>query len=59
MEFEVYCDESRPELFTTHSFNQTNFLMIGSLWLPQQLRHDIKRRIKILREKHSVWGKIK
>jgi hypothetical protein len=59
MEFEVYCDESRPELFTSQAVDKNQFLMIGSLWLPQELRRDIKTRIKMLREKHHAWGKIK
>jgi hypothetical protein len=58
MEFEVYCDEAHPDLFT--SANPTaQYLMIGSLWLPADLRDDIKSKIKGLREKHNVWGEIK
>ena len=58
MEFEVYCDEAHPDLFT--SANPTaQYLMIGSLWLPADLRDELKTKIKALREKHSAWGEIK
>ena len=34
MKFEVYCDESRPDLFFNENKTAQQFLMIGSLWLP-------------------------
>lgn len=57
MEFEVYCDESRQDLIAQKKANQ--YFMIGSLWLPAELREDIKLNIKDLREKFSVRGEIK
>lgn len=33
MDFEVYCDENHPELFTSQN-PSADYLMIGSLWLP-------------------------
>lgn len=33
--------------------------MIGSLWLPADLRDEVKRKIRSLREKHNAWGEIK
>ena len=33
--------------------------MIGSLWLPAELRGEIKSRIHALRQRHSAWGEIK
>jgi hypothetical protein len=33
MKFEVYCDETLPDLFTT-AHPKGRYLMIGSLWLP-------------------------
>ncbi|MBU0539892.1 MAG: DUF3800 domain-containing protein [Gammaproteobacteria bacterium] len=58
MDFEVYCDENHPELFT--SKNPTaDYLMIGSLWLPADLREDVKSKIWQLRRQHGIWGEIK
>ncbi len=60
MNFEVYCDENHPELFTSDKNKITaNYLVIGSLWLPADLREDIKDRIKDLRKKHNKWGEVK
>ncbi len=58
MDFEVYCDENHPELFTSQK-PTAQFLMIGSLWLPTSLRDEIKQRIWCLRKKHATWGEIK
>lgn len=57
MDFEVYCDESRQDLIAKKQSGQ--YLMIGSLWLPANLRKNIKLDINKLREKHSTWGEIK
>ena len=58
MQFEVYCDEAFPDLFTSEK-PQGQYLMIGSLWLQSELRDEVKAKIKILREKHNAWGEIK
>lgn len=58
MDFEVYCDECHPELFTS-SKPTVDYLMIGSLWLPDSIREEIKTRIWRLREVHNIWGEIK
>jgi hypothetical protein len=58
MDFEVYCDENHPELFTSKN-PQADYLMIGSLWLPANLRNEVKERISKLRGTHNVWGEIK
>jgi hypothetical protein len=58
MNFEVYCDENHPELFTSDK-PQANYLMIGSLWLPAELRNEIKTRVADLREAYNIWGEIK
>jgi acyl-CoA-binding protein len=59
MEFEVYCDESMPDLFTSKKPGNRRYLMIGSLWLPASLRDEIKEKIGELREKYNTWGEIK
>lgn len=58
MNFEVYCDENHPELFTSQKPN-AQYLMIGSLWLPSELRSEIKQRIWKLREEYGIWGEMK
>jgi hypothetical protein len=58
MDFEVYCDENHPELFTSQK-PSAEYLMIGSLWLPATLRNELKQRIWTLRETHNIWGEIK
>jgi len=58
MDFEVYCDENHPELFSSQK-PTAEYLMIGSLWLPSTLRDEIKKRIWALRETHNIWGEIK
>lgn len=58
MKFEVYCDEAFPDLFTSET-PKARYLMIGSLWLPADLREEVKSKIKLLRERHNAWGEIK
>lgn len=58
MEFEVYCDEALPDLFTSGR-PQGQHLMIGALWLPADLRDEIKAKIKAIRERHAVFGEMK
>ncbi len=58
MKFEVYCDETLPDLFTSEK-PQGRYLMIGSLWLPADMREDVKARIDDLRQRHNVHGEMK
>ena len=58
MRFEVYCDEALPDLFTSRR-PHARHLMIGSLWLPAELRREAKSRIAALRARHGVWGEMK
>ena len=58
MDFEVYCDENHPELFTSTK-PTAKYLMIGSLWLPADIRPDIKAKITKLRQEYNIWGEIK
>ncbi|MEM0984829.1 MAG: DUF3800 domain-containing protein [Pseudomonadota bacterium] len=58
MKFEVYCDETLPDLLTSANPNG-RYLMIGSLWLPVDIRKTAKARIAELRSKHDVYGEIK
>lgn len=56
MKFEVYCDEANPDVLTSAN-PRARYLMIGSLWLPEELRDEIKARIGTLRQRHQAWGK--
>lgn len=58
MKFEVYCDETLPDVFTSERPN-AQYLMIGSLWLPADIREMAKTRIAELRNKHAVHGEMK
>lgn len=58
MKFEVYCDETLPDLFTSAQPG-ARYLMIGSLWLPADLREEVKAKIAGLRQQHDVHGEIK
>ena len=58
MRFEVYCDEANPDVLTSES-PRARYLMIGSLWLPVELRNEIKSRVAALRLRHKAWGEIK
>jgi hypothetical protein len=62
MEFDVYCDESRPELLGS-DHPSDSYVVIGSLWLPRQSRDRVKVAIHELRETHRIgpefkWQKI-
>lgn len=58
MTIAVYCDNAFPDLFTSGK-PKAKYLMIGSLWLPADLRNEVKGKIKVLRERHETWGEIK
>lgn len=59
MKFEVYCDESNPDLFWTQAGERPQYLLFGSLWLNAELRPRIKEQIKSLKAAHSYPGEIK
>lgn len=58
MKFEVYCDESRPDLFAS-SASSAAFMVIGSLWLAGDDRGEFKNAIHNLRDAHRVGGEFK
>lgn len=58
MKFDVYCDESRPDLFASGN-PQAQFMVIGSLWLPTDSRGEIKEAIHALRNKYKIGGEFK
>jgi hypothetical protein len=60
MDFEVYCDESRQEYFSsTLQPREPRFVLIGSLWIEAARRPALKAGIKAMREEHDVHGEFK
>ncbi|MGC1877862.1 MAG: DUF3800 domain-containing protein [Rhabdochlamydiaceae bacterium] len=62
MDFDVFCDESHPDLLASTN-SAANFLLIGSLWMLKTDREIFKQNIHELREKHKIgpefkWGKV-
>lgn len=58
MNIDVYCDETLPDLFTSKQ-PDNKLMLLGSLWIENELREQIKTQIKDLRIKHNCWGEIK
>ena len=58
MRFEVYCDESRPDVFGSHK-TEAPYLVIGSLWFPAERRDSFKADLHELRNRHLVGGEFK
>ena len=58
MDFEVYCDESRPDLLSSKK-PPAKYVVIGSLWLKTQHRDTFKQTIHNLRDKNKVGGEFK
>jgi hypothetical protein len=57
MDLEVYCDESRQQLFAGK--DRIGFVVLGSVWLETARREDLKARIKELRARHDLHGEFK
>ena len=57
MDFEVYCDESNPEILADRSAN--DFLLIGGVWIPKTYRDSLKEDIKAVKSKHNYRNEIK
>jgi hypothetical protein len=58
MKFEVYCDESHPDLLCSQH-PAAQFMVIGGLWLPSERRDRMKADIHALRNKHRIGGEFK
>ena len=59
MRYDVYCDESNPDVFWSRSANKARYLCIGALWLPTTMRAEAKDRLRELCSRHDVWQEIK
>jgi len=58
MDFEIYCDESYPDLFAS-SNPRGRYLVIGSVWLQSSNRDIFKRELHDLRDRHHMGGEFK
>ena len=58
MDFDVYCDESHPDLLISQKSN-ARFIVIGSLWLKQETRKTFKKEINEFKKQYFVGGEIK
>lgn len=58
MNFDIYCDESRPDLLSSKN-STSKFMVIGSLWLKTDNRIAYKDDIHDLRNKHLIGGEFK
>ena len=58
MKFEVYCDESHPDLLCSKK-PTSQYMVIGGLWLPAEDRVRLKKDIHALRDKHRIGGEFK
>lgn len=57
MKFEVFCDESSPEVLWDKKANK--FLVLGSVWIPADYRPEFKDSIKKIKEVHNYRNEIK
>ncbi|MBC8554019.1 MAG: DUF3800 domain-containing protein [Candidatus Brocadiales bacterium] len=57
MNFNVYCDESSPEVLRDKLANR--FMILGSLWLPVEYKAKFKEMIHLLKEEYSYHNEIK
>ena len=57
MKFEVYCDESSPEVLWDRKASK--YLVLGSIWIPSDFRAELKATIKQIKEEHSYRNEIK
>lgn len=58
MKFDVYCDESHPDLLGSGN-PPAQYMVIGSLWLSADDRQRFKDAVHLLRDKHKMGGEFK
>jgi len=58
MDIDVYCDESRPDLFASRD-DSTPYLVIGGLWCEKGSRGLFKSEIHALRDRYNYGGEFK
>jgi len=58
MNFDVYCDESHPDAFSSKAAGG-DYLVIGGLWLPTDDRASRKAELHALKEAGHIGGELK
>lgn len=58
MEYDIYCDESRSDIFTSQK-TLDRFMVIGGLWLETKNRQKFKQEIYDLRQQNKCFGELK
>jgi len=58
MDFDVYCDESHPDLLISQK-SSARFIVIGSLWLKRDSRKNFKNEVDEFKKQYLVGGEIK
>ncbi len=58
MNYEIYCDESCQDVFTSQK-TQCKYMFIGGLWLPADKREALKDDLHAIRLKHKMFSEIK
>lgn len=59
MEFEIYCDESRQDLFSSKKAIKSKYTLIGGVWIEANKRQQYKDQIKAIRNNYKVFGEIR
>jgi hypothetical protein len=57
-EYEIYCDESRPESLAAHN-KVGKYVLIGGIWINKHRREEIKTCINEIKIKHRTLSEIK
>lgn len=58
MKFEIYCDESCQDVFTSQH-TKCKYMFIGGLWVPADKRKLLKDGLYSIRQKHKMFSEIK
>jgi hypothetical protein len=58
MKFDVYCDESHPDLLSSQN-SKNKFMIIGSLWLASDVRQQFKAEIRSILKEHYLFTEYK
>ncbi|MCP4230766.1 MAG: DUF3800 domain-containing protein, partial [bacterium] len=59
MEFDIYCDESRQDLFNSKSAGSGNYIILGGVWFETEQREFLKDKIKEIQCKHGKFYEMK
>lgn len=59
MDFELYCDESRQQLFADREFTDGRYVVIGGIWIEAHKRQQHISKIRELREAYRLLREFK